>query len=372
MPWPPNGDYYIFKEASIKVKAPNASGVYGLYNINHYVLIGESADIREALLRHERETGFFFGLYRPVGFTFEVCSPELRAERAKQLLAEYRPVLQVRDLFSLTRWRKDSKNPSVFNTIDGAAKNGAVHEATPAFIVNEPKDGGKFYFSRDQVVVLALAFAVTAISIGFLGVLTGKQLEATRIVSKETSPANTSINPPAHTAGTAAEAPTGEGIPYFRALRNRSDGQPTNDASSNPVELQSSDTDAPIAEQKRVAKDPVRTTAGKIPERADEPAVSAPTLPRESASSQPGKPEAPAKTWTVQVKASADKGSADVWMDRLKTKGYKAFVVEADIQGRTWYRVRVGSFDTRQEAEKLRQVLDSQEGFSDAFLTNVN
>ena len=70
----------------------------------------------------------------------------------------------------------------------------------------------------------------------------------------------------------------------------------------------------------------------------------------------------------MQVKSSQDRATADVWLDRLTDKGYEAFIVGAHIRGRTWYRVRVGNFATRQEAEKVRQTLESEEGFSDAFV----
>jgi hypothetical protein len=42
MPWPSNGDYYGFKEDAIKSYAPPISGVYGIYNFNHHILIGHS------------------------------------------------------------------------------------------------------------------------------------------------------------------------------------------------------------------------------------------------------------------------------------------------------------------------------------------
>jgi cell division septation protein DedD len=69
------------------------------------------------------------------------------------------------------------------------------------------------------------------------------------------------------------------------------------------------------------------------------------------------------------VKSSVKKEHANHWVDRLNSKGYKAFLVEADVEGRTWYRVRVGPFNDREEAETLRQTLQVKEGISDAFLT---
>jgi cell division septation protein DedD len=72
--------------------------------------------------------------------------------------------------------------------------------------------------------------------------------------------------------------------------------------------------------------------------------------------------------WTVQAVATTDKGIASHWSERLKAKGYEAFVVRADIRGQTWYRVRAGRFNTPKEAETLRAGLKSTEGFQDAFV----
>ena len=52
---------------------------------------------------------------------------------------------------------------------------------------------------------------------------------------------------------------------------------------------------------------------------------------------------------------------------KLKKKGYDAYVVSANIQGRTWYRVRVGNFATRQEARALQEVLKTKEKLAKAM-----
>jgi cell division septation protein DedD len=59
---------------------------------------------------------------------------------------------------------------------------------------------------------------------------------------------------------------------------------------------------------------------------------------------------------------------AVMWMEKLNAKGYDAFVVEAEIAGKTWYRVRLGTLRTRREAEHLGAVLRQKEGFRDAFV----
>jgi hypothetical protein len=92
MPWPSNGDYYGFKEEAIKFQAPSVSGVYGIYNFKHHILIGHSNNIREALLRHRRETKFRFRRLQPTGFTFEACPVDLSEFRMRQLISEYQPI----------------------------------------------------------------------------------------------------------------------------------------------------------------------------------------------------------------------------------------------------------------------------------------
>jgi DedD protein len=76
-----------------------------------------------------------------------------------------------------------------------------------------------------------------------------------------------------------------------------------------------------------------------------------------------------AKMWSVQVNSYPDAKSANDLIDRLKNKGYNAFVTEANVKGKTWYRVRVGRFASREEAEKTENALKNNEGYPKAFAT---
>jgi cell division septation protein DedD len=73
--------------------------------------------------------------------------------------------------------------------------------------------------------------------------------------------------------------------------------------------------------------------------------------------------------WTVQIAASLAKESSAQQLDRLKAKGYDGYIVETERDGRVWYRVRVGHFGSRAEAETLRSRLQTQEGFQNAFIS---
>ena len=74
--------------------------------------------------------------------------------------------------------------------------------------------------------------------------------------------------------------------------------------------------------------------------------------------------------WTVQALATTDSNDAKHWLDYLKAKGYDVYIVEAEIKGLNWYRVRVGNLQTRQDAEELGKTLRTQEGFRDAFIAS--
>ena len=75
------------------------------------------------------------------------------------------------------------------------------------------------------------------------------------------------------------------------------------------------------------------------------------------------------KTWSVQVNSFPDEKSAQDLIDRLKNKGYNAFVTEGTVTGKTWYRVRVGRFTSREEAEKTEAALKNNEHYPKAFAT---
>ncbi len=76
----------------------------------------------------------------------------------------------------------------------------------------------------------------------------------------------------------------------------------------------------------------------------------------------------PQRRWSVQVRASQIQSESSGLAKKLKDKGYDTEVVEARVQGRTWYRVHVGHFATQQEAQALLNTLKSKEGLSGAFL----
>jgi predicted GIY-YIG superfamily endonuclease len=71
--------------------APPAAGVYGISNAREWVYIGQTDNIRGALLAHLQDQGASLMKREPTGFVFEVCEGTLRSARQHRLILEYGP-----------------------------------------------------------------------------------------------------------------------------------------------------------------------------------------------------------------------------------------------------------------------------------------
>ncbi|MBX5481078.1 MAG: SPOR domain-containing protein [Myxococcaceae bacterium] len=87
------------------------------------------------------------------------------------------------------------------------------------------------------------------------------------------------------------------------------------------------------------------------------------------------KPPAEAKTggaYTLQLSASQSREEADRFAARLRDRGYAPFVIKAEVPGRgTWYRVRMGSFPTRDAATRYLNDF-KRETQIEAFVATAN
>jgi len=66
-------------------------------------------------------------------------------------------------------------------------------------------------------------------------------------------------------------------------------------------------------------------------------------------------PAVPKGSAVIQVFSSADKSQADRIRNRLVNGGYHAYLSPVDVGGHTMYRVRVGPFGSRAEAQKTAE-----------------
>lgn len=148
-------------------------------------------------------------------------------------------------------------------------------------------DGGNVYFSRRQLFIVASLFVTASAFIFLFGILIGQSIEERKLLRRDEP---------------LVPVPVKSGPP-------RDDQEMTFYDTLTKPEPPSSRADGAPAE----AGD------GKNP-------------------------------WTVQIAASRSRATADKMVAELKKRGYRAYVTSGILNQKTFYRVRVGAYRTRQDA----------------------
>ncbi len=217
----------------------------------------------------------------------------------------------------------------------------------------------RFYFSRGQLILLGGAFALASAVIFMIGMLVGKGIEERKILKRDEPLVKIPVTP-APRESSAAPAPKDEITFNDTVGKSPAAAAPAQD-SAKPAEkvakLDPKEKKAPVKAESAPAKPVEKKNENG---RAEEPAQSVQAA-ETAASKEAG------KVWRAQVNAYPDERSAKLIVDRLRNKGYNAYVSEAQNKGRTWYRVSVGKYGSREEAEKMVEALRSKENFPKAF-----
>ncbi len=209
-----------------------------------------------------------------------------------------------------------------------------------------------------QLVFLFMAATVVSVVIFLCGVMVGRGVRAQQSTTAEAAselgpvaadeaprsePARSSAHPAPAPAGTAAASGStpppdpAEDSSYYDQLTK---AEPKQDAKVSP---------APEREKK------VAAVAASVEKPADKPAPP-PVTAAPAAVTGAG--------FVVQVAALRDRTEADAIVKRLAGKGYQAFVVNPVPGKPPVYKVQVGRFAERGDAEKTAARLKSQEQYS--------
>ncbi len=214
-----------------------------------------------------------------------------------------------------------------------------------------------------QLVFLFMAATVVSVVIFLCGVLVGRGVRAERPLSDGTV-ASAPLTEPT-TGRTSQPAPP----PADTDPRNAAPPAPADEVPlTYPDRLENSkgtkealkkgDKPAPLEKPALVPQKPT-----PLPQKASALAAPAPqkAAPQKPAPATPAAADASSE-FTVQIAAYNARGEAEAIARRLTSKGYRAYV-EPPGNGAAMYRVRVGKFKTRHDAEPVAARLQKEESY---------
>jgi DedD protein len=229
-------------------------------------------------------------------------------------------------------------------------------------VATQVQDDGfhEIQLNGKQLVFLFMAATVVSVVIFLCGVLVGRGVRAERVnadsaavsAAAETTPQQPSTPAPTPAGSdptAAAPPPAVDDLSYFNRLekpnapneqlKSASDKAATTGRAAPPAETRATPPSPPPP----APKEPARQAAGQAP-----PAASA----------EPG-----GAGFAVQIAALNVRSEADAIAKRLASKGYSAYVLPPASGTPSVYRVRVGKFPTRREAESIAAKLQKEEQF---------
>jgi cell division septation protein DedD len=198
-----------------------------------------------------------------------------------------------------------------------------------------------------QLVFLFMAATVVSVVIFLCGVLVGRGVRAERSTVAENTPINSAAEttpqqpPPAPVpapAGsdprTAAPPPAVDDLSYFNRL-----------------------------EKEKAPQEQLKPAPEKAEPRALRPAAPPPPPkePTRTAPTAASSAEPPGQGYAVQIAALNVRDEAEAIAKRLSSKGYAAYVLAPAGGSPVIYRVRIGKFPSRREAESVAAKLKKEE-----------
>jgi len=207
--------------------------------------------------------------------------------------------------------------------------------------------------SGKALVFVFMAGVVILVTVFLMGLLVGRGVLATRGPAGAVTTAAAEVEPPAPPAAASGPSSTlpataGEKLSYAERL-----------GSAEPAkeQLKAAATPAPPAIPPTPKSESPAAPSGGSPSR---PEVA--TAESRRSSPAPARAEAEAG-FAIQVAAIREKDEADLMVKRLAAKGYPAYLVAPAKGAPTVFRVRVGKYKDRREADTVAARLQKEEQF---------
>jgi cell division protein FtsN len=198
-----------------------------------------------------------------------------------------------------------------------------------------------------QLVFMFMAVTVVAVVIFLCGVMVGRGVRAPRAIEQ----ADAAIEAPADPTASVqtSSPPSSADVPALSAPLSTQEKLTYADRLST--------TTAPPETLKEPLLQEVKAPAPvKIPPPIPAPAVPAAKTSKPAASESAG-------GFVVQVAAVKERGEADAIAKRLASRGFPSFVTAPGAGAARVYRVRVGKYNNRREAETVARRLEKEEQF---------
>ncbi len=133
-----------------------------------------------------------------------------------------------------------------------------------------------------------------------------------------------------------------------------------------PMLVEEQTSDQVRLEQTNIPSKPVDGPfkSGIVPLPEDEPLIPpleaetlANTRPKDTPNNHapPDKPRVGLSAWVVQVASLSNRDNAQSLVNKLRSKGYSAFLEQVSVKGRNLFRVRVGPEIDRKRAERMAE-----------------
>lgn len=227
--------------------------------------------------------------------------------------------------------------------------------------MNDDQSFYEIQLNTPHVVLVVLAGVVVGMALFYLGVIVGSGQAATAAPSDWQA------------AAPVEEREDNAGGGSADALEDGGESMPLVPADESPAEEETSTGSDATAELEP-------TTAAEETE-ADPPAQTESFQPADPIEEEPapvvadsrsGLPQADASLatgWVVQVRSTPDQAAANTLQEALSGAGFPAFVISAEVDGTTYYRVRVGRYAARTDADVVEEALLQRADVEDAWVT---
>jgi cell division septation protein DedD len=245
--------------------------------------------------------------------------------------------------------------------------------------VTELHDGAdegfhEIQLSGKQLVFLFMATTVISVVIFLCGVLVGRGVRGDTVTAAEATTASAQPSPsgaaPPVDAPPPVDPPAGTGDVVSYPKRLESTRPVAEELKTTPA----AKSEPPAAPAERLQPKP----ADAVPPPTAPPGPASAPLPASPPAATPAStpasitkpagnmvaPGARAGAWAVQVVALSDRSAANAVVQRLSGKGYPAFVLSPQAGAAVQhYKVQVGRYPDRSEAEKIKTRLKKEEQF---------